>query len=770
MRNFVLIISFSVICLLHGKLNAQCCEYTVVMNDSYGDGWNGGHLEVIVNGIFLETIAAIDQGSNYIIEVCNGDEIQFEYFGDMYENENTWFLVGGAGNLIASYGPEPTVGLTEIFTVNCDLVADPGTNPCVAIPLSEYDCILADNTVAPGSANNGPCANFNGGDIWYTIPVPESGSILLFTQPGSMNDTGIALWQGEDCNNLEVIGCDDDSGQDYLSLITGYDLEPGSLLYVQLWGYGGQTGTFNFCTEPIETVDLQSSKLPIFLIDTNGQPIPNDEKIDASMQVIYNGPGQINFITDPPNNYDGNIGIELRGATSSGYPQRPYNIETRDEIGTNLNVSLVDMPEENDWVMLSNYNDKSFIRNVLAMHLFERMGNYAPRLTLCEVLLNESYQGVYAFGEKLKRDPNRVDIAKLKPEDNAGDSITGGYILQLNYHNDQNSWLLNYHPIDHPDFDVHMVYEYPKWDVISEPQKQYIAEYVDSMETAIYSSEFDDPNVGFRNYLDIESFIDYFLLNEVSRNNDGFKKSRFFFKDKNSNGGKFKAGPPWDFDWAWKNLYTCSIFENTVGEGWAHLINDCFTDNYSPGWYIRLLQDSTFSSHLRCRYNEYRADFLNMEYIENFVDSISILVAEAQSRHYQKWPFLGIETGSPEVGPLPSSYQGELDFLLDWIEIRLQWLDENLPQQCDGIPEDHSEIGSSDIGVFPNPSNGIFNLNLQPGYKSFIQVYSTDGRRVLERAISGKDGHVTITLSEPGIYFCHISSVTGDKVLKLVVN
>ena len=85
-------------------------------------------------------------------------------------------------------------------------------------------------------------------------------------------------------------------------------------------------------------------------------------------------------------------------------------------------------------------------------------------------------------------------------------------------------------------------------------------------------------------------------MNEVSRNNDGFKKSVFFHKDKNSNGGKLKAGPVWDFDWAWKNIASCSIFEATDGSGWAHLINDCFTDNYSCGWYVRLLQDSTFNN------------------------------------------------------------------------------------------------------------------------------------------------------------------------------
>ena len=151
-----------------------------------------------------------------------------------------------------------------------------------------------------------------------------------------------------------------------------------------------------------------------------------------------------------------------------------------------------------------------------------------------------------------------------------------------------------------------MVYKYPKAEDITDPQKEYIAAFVDSMETALYGPDFASEELGYRQYLDIESFVDYFLINELSRNNDGFKKSRFFHKDKYSNGGKFKAGPTWDFDWAWKDMWSCEIFENQDGSGWAHLINTCPTDNYTPDWYVRLQQDSTYNNHMRCRWEEYR--------------------------------------------------------------------------------------------------------------------------------------------------------------------
>lgn len=749
--------------------HSQCCDYTVQMNDTYGDGWNGASLDLMVNGSFIANISAQDNGSNFTFEVCNGDEIQLEYHSGDYENENSWYLLGGIGNLVYSDGPEPNVGLTDIIITDCDIEADPGSNPCFAIPFEEYGCLGADNSTAPGSSYSAPCANFNGSDIWYSIEIPESGSLIIHTeQTGNMNDTGLAIWQGENCNTLEIINCDDDAAADYFSLIAAYDLEPGSILYIQIWGYGGQTGYFDLCVNDPGPIDFESSVLPIFIIDTNEETIPDEPKIDASFQVIYNGPGEVNYLNGVPNEYDGMIGIETRGASSAGYPQKPYSFETRDSIGENNNVSLVEFPEENDWVLLSNYNDKTFIRNMLASHLYELMGNYSPRATLCEVMINGSYQGIYTFGEKIKPDDNRVDIAYLGPDENTGDDVTGGYILELNYWNNSNSWELNYSPLDHPDFDIHMTYRYPKPDVITDEQKDYIAMYVDSMETALYSPNFADPVSGYRAYLDVESFIDYFILNEVSRNNDGFKKSRYFFKDKASNGGKFKAGPPWDFDWAWKDLNSCDLFDNIDGSGWAHHINDCNTDNYSPGWYIRLLQDSTFNSHLRCRYNEYREEFLNMDYIENYVDSITDLVSEAQARHYQKWPFLGMATACPKVGPIPETYEGEMEFLKNWIDLRLNWLDDNLPSDCDGIPDDIGELSLDESIVFPNPSNGLFTIIQSQDFES-ISIYSLDGRLIEVIVFTGNSNEISFSIENPGTYICIARGNKNSISQKLIV-
>ena len=160
-------------------------------------------------------------------------------------------------------------------------------------------------------------------------------------------------------------------------------------------------------------VNLTSSNLPIVVIDTNGQEIPNEPKLDVHMGIIYNGEGQRNYITDPFNEYDGFIGIELRGNASQMFPKKPYLFETRDELGNNLNVSLLGLPKENDWILRAAYIDKTLLRDALAYEMARDMGRWASRSRHVELILNGEYWGVYVLVESIKPDVNRVDIARM---------------------------------------------------------------------------------------------------------------------------------------------------------------------------------------------------------------------------------------------------------------------------------------------------------------------------------------------------------------------
>ncbi len=525
--------------------------------------------------------------------------------------------------------------------------------------------------------------------------------------------------------------------------------------------------SLTFAADVPGPITIANTDLPLVLLNTFGQPIVNEPKIPAHMSIIHD-PLNGNSPTDTPNIYDGWIGIERRGNYSNSFPQRPYNLETRDGSGQNLNVPLFGLPQENDWILLANYNDKSLLRNPLAFHLFRQMGHWAPNTRHCEVILNGQYNGIYTFLEKIKRDAGRVSIAELHAHENSGDDLTGGYIFKIDYHDPTNSWLSPFSPIDHPDKNVHFVYYYPKPDTITDEQKLYLQGFVAQLEEVLYGEEWTDPLSGYRAWMDTRSFIDYFLVNELSRNVDGFKKSRFFHKNKESNGGRLKAGPVWDFDWAWMSVQDCQIFQTMDGSGWSHRINDCDPDVNSPGWMVRLLQDPVFANELKCRYLELRETVLDTTHIFNFMDSVATMVDDAQQRHFAQYPVFGYLSGTPEVGALAADLSEEHAKMKQWISIRLQWLDENMPGQCLNVAA-VTHAPEALIRVFPNPGSRMVHVESDRTIRR-IELMDMTGRELLHLDARGTyTASLDISSMASGPHILRVAYVDGgSSVMKVV--
>jgi len=514
---------------------------------------------------------------------------------------------------------------------------------------------------------------------------------------------------------------------------------------------------------------FEGSDIPLVVIEPNGGfPIPDEPKIKATMRIIDHGPDGWNAPSDPGNIYSGDIGIEIRGAYSASLPQKPYGFETRNPDGSNLNVSLLGLPEENDWILLANYNDKSFLRNALADHLFRRMGHYAPRTRHCEVLINGEYQGIYVLTEKIKRDKNRVDIAKLEAMENTGDDVTGGYIIKTDYYGDYDSWLSNFPPATRPEKRVHHVYVYPKPDEITEDQKDYIQFFVNSFEEALHGPEFTDWATGYKAYIDVNSFRDYFILSELTRNVDAYKKSRYLFKDKESKGGRLHSGPAWDYDWAWKDIWDCYMFANTDGSGWAYQVNDCDVWPTPPVYMTRLLQDEHFANKLKRRYVDLRKGPLSTGSIFFYIDSVSTYLSEAQERHYDKWDILGENVGAPEVGNIPNTFAGEMSKFKDWISTRLAWLDANMPGDEYG-PLQLDEYPSTVFRLFPNPASQVVYIESDTPLQA-VEIYSISGRKVYQNTSpSGYSDAVNIQGLPSGLYLVKIAVQSGEVISRKLV-
>jgi hypothetical protein len=516
-------------------------------------------------------------------------------------------------------------------------------------------------------------------------------------------------------------------------------------------------------------INFTSSNLPVVIITTNqGEVIVDEPKITADMKIISHADGIRNYVTDSGNVYTGKVGIEIRGVYSATLPQKPYGFETRDSAGNNLNVSLLGMPGENDWVLLANYNDKTFLRNVLAFDIFNRMGYYSPRMRFCEVVLNNEYQGIYLLGEKIKQDKGRVNIAKLKPEDNSGDNLTGGYIIKNDYYTATDSWKSNFSPLNKPGAEVYFVYHDPKPEDLTGQQKTYIQGFINTFESVLYSPAFIVSIFGYKSYIDINSFADYFILGEVTRNVDTYKKSRYFYKNKDSKDGLLHSGPAWDFDWAWRNLLeNCVNFNQPDGSGWAYKVNECVAWPVPPSWEVRMLQDKDFANLIHNRYFQLRRNILSQAAIENTIDSAASLLNEAQFRHFQKWNILGINAGTPESGIQPITYGGEIEKFKNWISIRLAWLDANMIGSAMSVEKNPAD--PLKCRVFPNPVSNILYIESDKEINR-LTIYNITGIMVREKSdVCDFSVSTDVTGLNPGIYIARIVFSNGENAVTRVV-
>ncbi|GAB5534938.1 MAG: hypothetical protein Rubg2KO_11870 [Rubricoccaceae bacterium] len=404
-----------------------------------------------------------------------------------------------------------------------------------------------------------------------------------------------------------------------------------------------------------QRVEFSSSTLPLIVIDTQRGAIPDEPKVTARMRVIDNGSGERNALTDPPTDYDGWVGIERRGSSSSRFPKKQYTVETRHEDGSNRSVALLGLPEENDWVLHAPYSDKSLLRNALAYHLARETGRYASRARFCEVVLDGNYQGVYVLFEKIKDDGNRVALADT-------DSLGGGYIAKLDKRTGGTSgtW-----PSRDPITGQFVRYQFhdPEGDELTEAQRNEIEASFDRMEEATTESDFSD--------LDLDSFVDYVIVNELAKNIDAYRISTYFHRPEG--GAPIHAGPVWDFNIAFGNA-DYGTGSRTTGFQYA---TPYTSETYPiPSWWTRVVESEPFQERFRERWGELRSGSFRTETLVAWIDARVDELAGAQERNFERWPILDEDVWPNDY--VGGSYAAEIDYLKTWLTERLAWLDGEL--------------------------------------------------------------------------------------------
>lgn len=482
-------------------------------------------------------------------------------------------------------------------------------------------------------------------------------------------------------------------------------------------------------TRPLNALELTSSDLPIVIINSTGNAeITREEKLNGVLKIVDNEAGVRNLASGPYNGYNGKISIKGRGSSSwDTFPKKGYGFETQLADGSNNNVSILGLPEENDWVLHGPYADKTLMRNAFVYRISNEMGMYAPRTRFCELILNDEYVGVYLLTEKVKRDKNRVDIAKLDPDETSGDDLTGGYIISVDRANAE-SWSPL---IDFNDGFSQYNYIYPDpLDGMPQVQKDYIKDYVTDFEKALNSVSYSDTVKGYRAYINLPSFIDYFIINELTKNIDAYRLSTFLSKDKDSKGGKLTMGPVWDHN------FSCGGINIGYGNWGATAENWVYQEyNGQPFWWQTFLKDQYYNACLKKRWFDLRETVLNEENFETIIDEYAALLDEAKERNFQIHPLKEPVWGNDHEG---FTYAQEIDTLKGYMKQRMKWMDSkigtfpdtNLCTECFSCDRDGTVTGNTEINanrnqvqIYPNPFNDQISIDLKGVNTSTIEIY-----------------------------------------------
>ena len=576
----------------------------------------------------------------------------------------------------------------------------------------------------------------------HNANIPEGGIPNLFW----LSDVLINNYMTDGINNLaiEVHNCSS----------TSSDLSSSTWLIASI-----NSIDFNYHPLPdwFSAPPDGSSHLPLIVIETPVY-IPDEPKVDAFMKVIDNGPGMINHIDDTATDYSGLIGIELRGQSSQYFfPKDSYTIETRDSLRNDLKAQLLGMPNESDWVLHAPFSDKTLMRNALTYYFGREMGSWAPRFEYCEVYLNGDYQGIYLLMEKIKRDNKRVDIETTFPDHNAGDSLTGGYIVRVDKLDGLTLWedfFYTYPKYTYPNSRVyHFTYYYPKADKISLDQKNYIQSFLYNTESALNSPEFKDATIGYSKYMDPNSFADFQIMNELGNNVDGYKFSTYFYKDVDSKDGRLHAGPLWDFNLCYGNVDYANA---------RYMTNTWLYEDLSwdiMHWWKRLMEDDKYVHDLRTRYSIYRDSVLSNEKVFGFIDSTIAYLGDAVDRNFARWPILGQYVWPNNY--IGNTYEEEINFFKVWLNNRLFFMDSHWYYDV-GVQESLVDF-QANISIYPNPFTDYINIDFIDEEAGLHQIYIYDitGKVVHEGSI---DDHENLSLSflDKGIYILKISLENND--------
>lgn len=540
------------------------------------------------------------------------------------------------------------------------------------------------------------------------LTPPAEGAVIYYTLDGSLPDETSEVYAGP----IRIDGP---------MRVRARAVEPGRAL--------GRVATAGFTKLSESLVNFEnnqvfSSNLPLIVFEGFDQSPDRQTRRLVPTMAYFIDPGADGraSLLDTPQ-YVGRAGLRSRGQSSEGWPKKQYAMELWEEgnddsrpllasDASDKNVSLFGMPADSDWVLNGPYSDKTQLNNFLTFNWYREIGIYAPRARLVEVFVNpdgseldfrSDYRGTYVLLEKIKIDRNRVDIVELEPGDTEEPDITGGYIWKKDkagagdrpFRTDRGQELRMVEPQD----------PVSRTDIrpgeITEVQKDWLQNYINQFEAALYGPDFADPKIGYQAYIDVDSWVDTWLMVEMTKNIDGFRLSTYYHKDR---GGKIHQGPAWDYN---LSLANGNYLEGAYPEGWY---GDLIGSGDYPYW-DRLFEDANFAQKVADRWNELRRTLFTTENLMQDIDNAVAMLSDNNplladpapgepsnpiSRNYARWttggygvgvyhwPNCFFGQGGCPASPLPrdmtpngrpNSYDDYIYIMKWFLENRVEWMD-----------------------------------------------------------------------------------------------
>jgi len=409
---------------------------------------------------------------------------------------------------------------------------------------------------------------------------------------------------------------------------------------------------------PVGTADA----LPVLDLKTNGSaPIVSKENyINGSFSLTEAGSAAV----------EGDLEVRGRGNSTWGWVKKPYRLKLASS------SSLLGMPANKHWVLLANYADKTLMRNSIAFMFSRSVGlEYTVRNQYVELHLNGVYQGVYQLAEHIRVDKNRVNIPELKVGDTAADKISGGYLLEVDFRHSKTWCITNSYEsfceggentLLRTDYCIESNHGMQPFCVDTPeslmddawtPQREYITTYIQNTEAALFGANFADASLGYNAYLDVDSVINYFLVNELLRNVDGAVSSFYMYKKRD---GKLFFGPVWDFDLAMGN----AGYDNANNpQGW-HI-------RQKP-WFNRLFQDPAFTAKVKTRWLQLKAEG-KLQHIIDYAEARALWLQTQQQKNYAIWSVTDFDSWIQHL--VQGSYDAEVNAMVQWQKDRIIWMD-----------------------------------------------------------------------------------------------